>query len=228
VPPAVEVAVTRALARSPADRFRTAAEFATALTGSSVPPSRRIVSRSTAAIGAALVGGVVVAAIVLSSQSSHGAKPILQQATSAASDPRNGPPRSIAVLPFVNLNDSAVVQCRRTIELDSTLLGPRLGLSTVYFRLGKVDQAFAELRAVAPGPDPAAVDFNINLAYLKLDALAGRPGEARDALKAMEAVGKHHYIRPDYFARAHALLGDRDEAFAWLDRAVKEPRSRRS
>jgi serine/threonine-protein kinase len=106
LPPPVEPAITRALARHPADRFDTAADFAVALCGRGeepppepeepAPVGRRPRRRyvPAAALGIALVVGAVIGAERAMRQ--HGplpARPVGQQ--------------MLVVLPFRNLGDSA-------------------------------------------------------------------------------------------------------------------------
>ena len=87
VPPAVEQAVLRALAKSPADRFPSAAAFSEALTQVGAPPSfARLAARPAVFVAAgvaALVAGYV----------------LLTRRPGSSGDPA----RSIAVLPFVNI-----------------------------------------------------------------------------------------------------------------------------
>src|SRR5213596_2516674 len=94
MPPAIEEAIMRALAKTPADRFATAAEFAGALAAPA--PRVRDTGRRTSrlAAGAGLAATLLAAAaglFVLSRP--HGAPPV-------AARPR----QSIAVLPFVNVS----------------------------------------------------------------------------------------------------------------------------
>src|SRR3989454_6320781 len=94
VPPAIEEAIVRALAKTPADRFATAAEFVEALAAPAQrvrDPGRR---KSRLAAGAGLAATLVAAAaglFVLSRP--HG--------TPALAGPKG---QSIAVLPFVNVS----------------------------------------------------------------------------------------------------------------------------
>jgi eukaryotic-like serine/threonine-protein kinase len=93
VPPGVEAAVTKALAKVPADRFQTAAEFAAAL--DAVPARRPWFSRSW--LRPALAGGLTV---TLAAALWWGAGRSVGRPT-----PGNlSSPKSVAVLPFTNLS----------------------------------------------------------------------------------------------------------------------------
>jgi serine/threonine-protein kinase len=95
VPEAVDLAVMRALAKAPIDRFATAREFADAL--SSAPPAAPAPARRPPAgrwRGAALAGGLLLAPAA-------GVVLYRQRASAAAAGP-GGAIRSIAVLPLDN------------------------------------------------------------------------------------------------------------------------------
>jgi hypothetical protein len=71
-------------------------------------------------------------------------------------------------------------------------------------------------RALRDPPDaPKFVDRGHALAK------AGRVGEARDLLRTLEAASQQRYVPPYAFALIHAGLGDRDDAFAELDKALE-------
>jgi TolB-like protein/Flp pilus assembly protein TadD len=114
VPPAIEQAVARALARSPADRFASAAELARALelqplTPTATPGGAPTLATAAAApilrpglarryaITLALVGGFAIGLGVL----------FAWRRGHTAGEPDSGGPRRLAVLPFENLGDSA-------------------------------------------------------------------------------------------------------------------------
>src|SRR5437867_2178985 len=92
VPPAIEEAIVRALAKTPADRFATAAEFADALAA----PAQRGTGRRTSrlAVGAGLAATLLAAAAGLFVLSRPHGTPALAGGTG----------QSIAVLPFVNVS----------------------------------------------------------------------------------------------------------------------------
>jgi TolB-like protein/Tfp pilus assembly protein PilF len=93
VPEQVEQALTRALAKVPADRFQTAAEFASALTGVAALRQPRPLGLMIGALGAV---ALVVSAAVL-----------LESLNKASTSPGAPSVNRIAVLPFENLGDSA-------------------------------------------------------------------------------------------------------------------------
>ncbi len=94
IPPAIEEAIVRALAKTPADRFATAAEFVEALAAPAQrmrDPGRRT---SRLAVGAGLAATLVAAATGLFILSRPHRTPALAGGTG----------QSIAVLPFVNVS----------------------------------------------------------------------------------------------------------------------------
>ena len=96
VPPAVDRAVARALARAPGDRFASSADFAAALEpvpGSDSAPSRKRWMPTGRMVGAMVVGAGLLAALLMSSLARGKGKP-----------PAGNAPPSAAVLPFVDLS----------------------------------------------------------------------------------------------------------------------------
>src|SRR5438309_4022956 len=94
VPPAIEEAIVRALAKTPADRVATAAEFAEALAAPAqrVRDTGRRTSRLAARAGLAATLLAAAAGLFVLSRP-HGTPPVAAR-----------PGQSIAVLPFVNVN----------------------------------------------------------------------------------------------------------------------------
>jgi len=117
--------------------------------------------------------------------------------------------------------DSALARYRTLLELDSTFPGTHRALGVIYTRLGRFDDAFREMEIVASDAR-AKEDYRTHLAYLDLYVAAGRRTEAEKALQAIHQIARRRYIRAGTFAGAYALLGDRERAFAWLERGVRE------
>ena len=53
-------------------------------------------------------------------------------------------------------------------------------------------------------------------------AAAGQEAEARRVLEKLRSEGRANYLRAEFLAAAYGMLGDRDEAFRHLDRAIEQ------
>lgn len=105
----------------------------------------------------------------------------------------------------------ALEQYRRVLEI-SAYPGAWRGLGLLHAQQGRADEARHALeQAVALAPH--RTDFLADLAYVH--ALAGRTREARATLDRAKAAP----VEAFNIARAHAALGERDSAFAWLARS---------
>jgi TolB-like protein len=118
--------------------------------------------------------------------------------------------------------DAAVPLYERSIRLDPTNLNAHFGLAEAKARLGRFDEAIEARRKA----HQIAGDDSLK------DVLATAKGEAGyraierawvllqlEALKARQATS---YTSPLDFARVHAQLGDKEQAFKYLDAAFIE------
>ena len=83
--------------------------------------------------------------------------------------------------------------------------------------LGRHDEALASAQRArtAMGNAPVWVEGYAH-------ARAGRPGQARAVLEALQAHAQRQYVPATEFAFLHAALGDRSAAMTWLERGVDE------
>jgi hypothetical protein len=66
---------------------------------------------------------------------------------------------------------------------------------------------------VGSGDDP------VRLAGLgRIYALAGKKADARQILAQLNKVSKTEYVAPYFFAIIEGALGEKDQAFAWLEK----------
>jgi serine/threonine-protein kinase len=117
--------------------------------------------------------------------------------------------------------DKAVATAQESLALDSAFMMGHYRRGEGLLHLGQLPEAIAALeRARALSDDTPDLVAATAAAY----ARAGRHREARDALRMLTALrtGKTRYVSAYALALVHTALGDRDEAFAWLDRAVEE------
>lgn len=115
--------------------------------------------------------------------------------------------------------DKAIEQYRETVRMDPKFAQARLWLGRPFLQKGMYDEALAELRK--------AVDLTggstISLAVLgHACASAGRKAEAKEILdRLIERSGKL-YVPSYWVALIYVGLGDKDQAFSWLERAFQE------
>lgn len=115
--------------------------------------------------------------------------------------------------------DRAVELCRYVIELDSNFFQGHDCLGSAYLAKGSFAEAIAECQRSASGSGHASIrEASLGRAY----ALAGKNTEARQILSELETASSHSYVPPYIFAMLYAALGEKDQAFAWLDKGYRE------
>jgi eukaryotic-like serine/threonine-protein kinase len=88
-------------------------------------------------------------------------------------------------------------------------------LGAAYREKGQFTEALAEYeRAQQAAGDVPLYGYAVTLAR------AGQTAKARAMLDRLLAYGRDHYVNPITLVAVYAALGDRDQAFAWLDRTV--------
>jgi TolB-like protein/Flp pilus assembly protein TadD len=113
--------------------------------------------------------------------------------------------------------DQALEQCRRAIEFDPSFIPARELLSRLLARAGRHDEAIAEAQKclLLFGAELRG-RATLGLAY----ALAGREQEARKIAGELESQQSSGYAAST--VPIYAALGDRENAFRWLEQAYKE------
>lgn len=114
----------------------------------------------------------------------------------------------------------AIRQLKQILELEPAFSRAREVLAFTYASMGRYEEAFAELGE--PGPinntDPRSI--GVRGFWGIMIAMAGRQTEARKVLAELVLCSEAPTFRPAYYCAAiHALLGEKDEAFGWLDKA---------
>jgi TolB-like protein/Tfp pilus assembly protein PilF len=109
--------------------------------------------------------------------------------------------------------DRALQQCRGVLELDPDWSPAHECLGDVYTAKGNFSQGIAEGQRAATGHDPVRL-AGLGRSY----ALAGRESDARKILAELSQASKTEYIAPYFFATIEGALGEKDRAFAWLEK----------
>jgi TolB-like protein/DNA-binding winged helix-turn-helix (wHTH) protein len=124
------------------------------------------------------------------------------------------------MLYFARRYDEAIEQCQKTLELDPNMVTVYGWLGGAYEQKGLYDQAIAAyLRArelSRMGPEVAP----LREAY----AASGWKGYWRKALDLAKERATQRHVYSDEFAEIYARLGEKDQAFIWLEKAYEERR----
>lgn len=115
-------------------------------------------------------------------------------------------------------NDEAIAQCTKILKLDPNSFPARRYLGLAYEAKGMYAQAIAEFqRGVKISGSPLMLAL-LGHAY----AASGKTAEARQVLADLHDLETRRYVSPYTVAAIHTGLGDKDQAFKWLERAYEE------
>ena len=115
-------------------------------------------------------------------------------------------------------NDEAIAQCTKILKLDPNSFPARRYLGLAYEAKGMYAQAIAEFqRGVKISGSPLMLAL-LGHAY----AASGKTAEARQVLADLHDLETRRYVSPYMVAAIHTGLGDKDQAFKWLERANDE------
>jgi TolB-like protein/Tfp pilus assembly protein PilF len=124
-----------------------------------------------------------------------------------------------AALLHAGQEDKALEQCLATVQMEPHFPLGHVWLGFVYERLGKFPEAQREFQTTAqlfPG-----IKSQANLAWIY--AISGKVPEARAVLEGMlKAKEKGRYLTPSALAGVYAALGEKDQAFRWLEEACAD------
>lgn len=113
----------------------------------------------------------------------------------------------------------AISQCQLGLKIEPNYLPARILLALAYEQKGMRAEAISELeqaRDAAPTlPMPHAL---LAHAY----ATAGRIAEARAESRVLSTMARSRYVAASYFAVMSIALGDKDGAFAYLDKSYED------
>jgi len=114
--------------------------------------------------------------------------------------------------------DEGIDQLRKTLEMDPAFVVAHVRLGYCYERKGAYDGAIAESQRIFDLGAKSLGIAGLGRAY----AMAGKRNEAQKELAELQELSKQRYVSPGLFALIYAAVGDKDQAFAWLEKAVAE------
>src|SRR5215204_2440191 len=138
-------------------------------------------------------------------------------------DPFSLPINVDAARPFFRSGDyeRAVGQLRKAIQIDPNYPRAHNVLANWYAQMGRYDEAIAEAKKAAALSAPARQDGGsprVSYQLVYIYAKAGRVREARQMLDELERVATRRNDQLYFQALAHAALGDRERAFALIEK----------
>jgi eukaryotic-like serine/threonine-protein kinase len=116
-------------------------------------------------------------------------------------------------------NDEAIAQAQKTVAMESSFPVAHGNLGQAYLAKGEYDKGLAELKqALTLSGNETSFKAELANAY----AVAGKNAEAETILHDLTALSSRQYVSPYNMALIYAGLGEKDQAFHWLDKAYEE------
>ena len=128
----------------------------------------------------------------------------------------NSRQQHVDVLWYARRMDDALAEALRLQELFPESSHVHFQLAKILLATGKAEEALPWAQRSAAGRHP-----NGTASLVEILAALGRPDEARAILVAALELSKTAFVSPTNLARMHLALGEKDRAFAQLDRAVE-------
>jgi serine/threonine protein kinase/tetratricopeptide (TPR) repeat protein len=112
--------------------------------------------------------------------------------------------------------DEAISQLRKVLDLETRFWPAHLYLGKTMAEQGQFPEALEELKK--GGNFTAEPLATMGYVYGRM----GRHADARKVLEDLQTQSKSVYIAPSMFARVYIGLGDKEQAFAWLERGYQQ------
>jgi tetratricopeptide (TPR) repeat protein len=117
--------------------------------------------------------------------------------------------------------DEAIDQYRKVLEIYPNFVPSHTNLAWAYAAKGMYEEAIGEVKkSIALDNSPQR--WGQHAGPGRFYALSGRRDEARKVLGELKEHSKTVYIPAYNFALIYEALGDREQAFAWLEKAYGE------
>jgi len=117
--------------------------------------------------------------------------------------------------------DASVEQLKKTLEMDPNYAQAVSQLSREYFDMGKYDlwlETWKKSMVLFQRPDELAIAEDVSRVYSKSGF---KPALLRE-IEMRKQLANHRYVDPADIAYDYAALGDKEQTFAWLDKAEAE------
>src|ERR1017187_9596039 len=113
----------------------------------------------------------------------------------------------------------AIEQCQKVLAMDATFAPAHVYLGRAYEQNPAFPEAIAELRKAL---DISEGDTNELAALGQAYAVSHQEGEARKILDQLKERSQQTYVQPMWIAVIHLGLGEKDQAFDWMQKAYED------
>ncbi len=115
-------------------------------------------------------------------------------------------------------NDQAIEQCKKILDLDPNSFPARRYLGLAYEAKGMYPEAINEFQTGVKLSGSPLMLALLGHAY----AASGKKAEAQKVLTDLQQLQSQRYVSPYTVAAIYTGLGDQEQAFTWLEKAVEE------
>ncbi len=120
---------------------------------------------------------------------------------------------------FARRYDQALQQLRNTMDMDPNYWPAHVWLGRIYVEKGRLAEAIAEFQKAR------LIESAIPEIYAALGhayAMSGKRADAEKVIDDLKRLSKQHHVPPFDIATVYVGLGEKEQAFAWLDKAYEE------
>ncbi len=117
--------------------------------------------------------------------------------------------------------DQAIEQFQKTLELDQNFPTAHNFLPAAYEQKGMYSEAIAEFKKAIPltmGSEGTLSKAGLGHVY----AVTGKKSEARTLVEELKQLSAQEYVPATSIALIYAGLGEKDQAFVWLDKGYEQ------
>jgi len=118
-------------------------------------------------------------------------------------------------------NNKAIEECQKTLEIDPNFATTHFALAVAYLQKEMYKEAISEAQKavdLSGGEPPISIIAVLGYIY----SVSGKRNEAKKVLKELLELSKQRYVAPYYISLIFGGLGQKNQAFEWLEKAYEE------
>ena len=121
---------------------------------------------------------------------------------------------------FARQYDEAIGHYRKALELDPNFTWAYLWIGQANLGKRMYNEGIANINKAIALSDETNVRMKATLGYAY--AVSGKHVEAKQIIDELQVQSKQKYVSPYFIAVIYSGLGEKDQAFAWLEKAYQE------